>query len=113
MGCQQHVRQLAGRYQEFRDLGAEVLVLGPGRPAAAARLAEYLRVPFRILADPSGAGIDNLGLRRFLGFLRESGSIVLDREGVVRYAHTTINPGTALPLDDVLATLRVVQGSIS
>jgi len=112
MGCQHHVRQLAARYQEFRDLGAEVLVVGPGRPEAAAHLAERLKVPFPILADPSDAGRESLGLRRFLGFLRESGAVVLDREGVVRYAHRTINAAAALPLEAILTTLRTLQEKV-
>jgi len=45
-----------------------------------------------------------------LGFIRKSGSVVLDREGVVRYAHQTANASHALDLKAIFAALPAVQG---
>jgi peroxiredoxin len=96
---------LAARRDELAALGAEVVVLGPGTAEEAARLRERLGVSIPVLGDPAGAALDALGLTRVLGPLRSSGCVVVDRDGVVRYALRTANPAAALRLPEILRVL--------
>ncbi len=84
-------------------------MIGPGRADEAAALARGTGAGVRVWADPAGRNLDALGCTRVLGPLRRSGTVLVDREGVVRFAVQTPNPNGALPwpaLRRALAALR-------
>ena len=97
---------MAARKSEFAALGAKVAVVGPGTMEEARALSQRLRIDIPVLGDPDGRALDALGLTRVLGPLRSSGSVVIDREGIVRYALRTANPMGALRMADVLGALQ-------
>ena len=109
MQCRGHARQLAGHGAEFGSAGAEVVVIGPGREAEAAALSERVGPGARVLADPGGRVLDALGCTRVFGPLRRSGTILVDREGVVRFAVQTPNPSAALPWPELRRALAGLQ----
>ena len=45
------------------------------------------------------------GYERVLAIVRQSGTVVIDRQGVVAMLHRTANPFDALPFDEVLRAL--------
>jgi peroxiredoxin len=96
---------LAGRAEQLRGMGAEAVVVGPGSAEEATRLAKRLGVTIPVLGDPTGDALDALGLTRVLGPLRSTGSVVVDREGTVRYSLRTANPAAALPMAKILDVL--------
>ena len=96
---------MAARAGELKRLGAELYIIGPGTDERAAHLRQRLGVSVPILADPTGAGLDTLGLTRVLGPFRSSGAVVVDREGRVLYALRTANPSAALRLPAILGAL--------
>lgn len=101
---------MADRHAQLAELGAEVVVLAPGTPAAAADLVARLAQPVRVLPDPSGQALDALGFRRVAGLIRRSGTLVVDRQGRLRYARRVTNPTASLVLDEVLEALRAAGG---
>lgn len=88
---------MAAHEAEFRGAGVEVVVIGPGREPEAITLSGRVGPGVRILADPDGSNLDALGCSRVFGPLRRSGLVLVDRDGVVRFAIQTANPGAALP----------------
>jgi len=77
-------------------MGAEFLVIGPGDARQAAAVAERLRTPFPVLADPTGIALDRLGCTPLVGSLRYSGSLLVDAQGRVRAVRRSAVPALAL-----------------
>lgn len=71
-----------------------LLILG-GSIEQARQYAEILKLPFPVLADPERRVYQRYGLEKVFTVQRTA-SIVLDRQGVVRYLHVALNPFTWL-----------------
>jgi peroxiredoxin len=124
------------RYDEFRRLGAEVLVVSQARPDL---LAVFLRddpLPFPALADPTRAAYRAFGLERtswaamlrpgvalrylrliFRGWrprsahggedvLQLGGDFVLDRQGRLTYAFRSDEPTDRPSVEELLRAVR-------
>jgi len=75
---------------------ARVLVIGGGTALAARLAARFLRLPFPVLHDPERAVYRAYGFERKLGVFQQSGTVLVDREGVVRHRTAGLNPSGAL-----------------
>ena len=96
MQCRSHVAQLGRLYPDFQAAGAEVLVILGDAPELAARYGASLHVPFPILADPTEAIYHRFGLHKALLLIQRTASVVVDRDGTIRYLKRATNPGTWL-----------------
>jgi peroxiredoxin len=94
--CNQHVKDLVARAAEFDRLGVTVLIAVPeGRADAAAWKAES-DVPYVVVTGERGTPHESVGLtRKVFGAVQQSGSILVDRDGVVRHAHGATVPTRA------------------
>ena len=90
---------------ELRERGAEIVAVGPGSDAAAARVKSLLGVSFSVFGDPRLEVYSLFDYRRVLALVRQSGTVVIDRDGVIRLLHRTANPLDALPFDRILSAL--------
>lgn len=96
MQCRQHVGQLVQLYPQLQSAGAKVLVvLGEGVDRAR-RYAEILNTPFPVLADPERKVYEQFGLEKALLIIQRTASVVVDRQGVIRYIKRATNPMTWL-----------------
>jgi len=92
MQCRSHSAQLGRLYKEFQAADCEILlVLGEGVNNAK-RYTEILHLPFPVLADPERNVYHRYGLEKAMVFIQRSASIVLDRNGIIRYIRTATNP---------------------
>lgn len=96
MQCRAHVAQLGRLYPEFQSKGVEVLVILGDTITRAISYAEVLHLPFPILADRDRYVYHQYGLGRALGFVQRTASILVDRNGIIRYLRSAINPYTWL-----------------
>ncbi|WP_374202893.1 sigma factor [Saccharothrix sp. S26] len=81
--------------EAIRALPDDVRVLAavPEDRATAAKWKEKHRIPFPVLTGHHGSPHDVVGLgKKVFGSMRQSGSVLVDRQGVVRHAH-----GATLP----------------
>jgi peroxiredoxin Q/BCP len=69
------------------------------------RMAKSYALSFPLLADPGGKVAALYGVRSMLGSARRS-IFVVDREGVIRYAHADPLSLSYRSVDDILAALR-------
>ncbi|MFF0547018.1 peroxiredoxin family protein [Nocardia thailandica] len=89
--CAAHVRDLARRQGEFA--GVEVVVAVPEDQAAARAWRERHALPFTVLTGDDGAAHASIGLRRTMfGSMQQSGTVLVDAAGVVRYVRTATLP---------------------
>lgn len=96
MQCRQHVGQLVQLYPQFRSAGAEVLVILGERLDRARRYAEILNTPFPVLADLEREVYAQFGLEKSFLVIQRTASVIVDRQGVIRYVKRATNPMTWL-----------------
>jgi peroxiredoxin len=96
MQCRSHAAQLGRLYPDFQASGADVLVILGDSTERAARYRASLRVPFPILADPTEAIYHRFGLHKTLLLIQRTASVVVDRDGRIRYLKRATNPMTWL-----------------
>ncbi|MEV8634448.1 peroxiredoxin family protein [Streptosporangium sp. NPDC051023] len=116
--CNQHVRGLAKIGEELAAADAQVLLVVPeDRETAAAWKAKH-RIPFTVLTGRSGTPHETIGLsRKIFGSMQQSGSILIDSQGIVRHAHGATMPTNGLNRKAIIAALvslrapgRIEQG---
>lgn len=107
LACRRSVRRLASLQARLLSYGAAALIIGPGPPYEAADMARRLKVPFPVLADEDGQVAFNYGFRRtFLNAVMQSGTVLVDQKGVIRYVRRTANPRASLDVDALFLALR-------
>ncbi len=91
---------------QFTDLGAQVLAISAQDIASHERFSsKYGGFDFPLLADTDKAVASKYGTLGPIGFPRRSVFIV-DREGIVRYAHRAIAGLTYRPVSELVAVLE-------
>lgn len=104
---------LGARLSEAERAGAEIVAISPDSNGQSQRLAEGLGLGFRFLADR------DLALARRYGLVHEGGgpegqdiprpaTVVLDRDGVVRWFSVSRNYQVRPDPDDVLRALEAL-----
>ena len=96
MQCRAHVAQLGRLYKDFQAAGADVLVILGDTPDRALQYSESLHTPFPVLADPQRDVYKRFGLEKALLIIQRTASLVVDRQGVIRYIKRATNPMTWL-----------------
>jgi peroxiredoxin len=90
--CRTHVTQLGRMYEQFREAGAEIIVILGEDVEKAREYAEGINLPFPILADP-GRNVYNLyELEKYFMLFQRTASLVVDKDGLVRYLKRTTVP---------------------
>lgn len=84
-----------------------MLVILGDTPVRAARYGASLNVPFPILADPAHEVYHRYDLERAYLVMQRTASVVVGREGRIRYIRRATNPMTWLQESTEL--LQVVQ----
>ncbi|MDW3220545.1 MAG: peroxiredoxin family protein [Acidimicrobiales bacterium] len=116
--CTVQVREVASEYRDIEALGARVVLVSPQPATESAKLAQQFDAPMTFLVDEDNAAARVLGIQHPggapLGVATQPESVlptavVLDADGVVRFAHETdnyrIRPDPELFLD----TLRTLS----
>jgi len=105
MQCLGHAAQLGRMKTELDRRDATVLILGGGSATAARMAARFLKTPWPLLVDDGRAVCREFGLGRGLAVINESGTVLVDRDGIVRYARSGLNPFKALDPAALLSAL--------
>lgn len=92
MQCRTHVAQLGRMRQEFGNASAKVLIVLGDSLERAAKYAEQLKAPFPVLADPERTVYHAYDLDRVAFVIQRTASVIVDREGRIRYIKRATNP---------------------
>lgn len=91
--CNSHVKDLAGRSAELAADDVRVLIAVPEGRQEAADWQAKRSLPFPVVTGRAGTPHEAIGLtRKVFGALQQSGSVLIDRDGVVRHAHGATMP---------------------
>jgi peroxiredoxin len=110
--CQQCVAAVANMTKNSADFDAanvKVLIAVPDDAKDAAAWKAKKNLPFPVVLGREGTAHAEVGLlRKVFGAIQQSGSILLDKEGVVRYTHVSTNPGASYNRDEVAAAIAAL-----
>jgi peroxiredoxin Q/BCP len=96
MQCRSHASQLGRLYKDFQAANCEIILI-LGEPVdLAVRYSETLHLPFPVLADPDRSVYHRYGLDKFIGLVQRTASVIVDRDGTIRYLKLALNPMTWL-----------------
>ncbi len=96
MQCRSHVTQLGRLYAHFKEVGSEVLVIIGSNAAKAADYARITNAPFPILVDEQRVVYAAYELEKYFSLFQRTASIVVDKQGIVRYLKRTTVPNVWL-----------------
>lgn len=83
-GCTKESCAFRDSYEDFTDLGAEVVGISSDSVASHEAFAAKHRLPFTLLADTDGAVRKRYGVKGTFGLMPGRTTYVIDPEGVVR-----------------------------
>lgn len=92
MQCRSLASQLGRLYEKFQAENCEVLLILGEPVEKARRYSEILHLPFPVLADPGRSVYHRYGLEKAYIFIQRTASVVIDRQGIIRYFKITTNP---------------------
>lgn len=92
MQCRSHVAQLGRLYEQFKEAGADVLVIIGSDTAKASDYARITSAPFPILVDEKRKVYSTYELEKYFSLIQRTASIVVDKQGIVRYLKRTTLP---------------------
>lgn len=91
--CNLHLRNLTELATELTAAGVRVLVAVPEGRAEAAAWRAKRALPFQVVTGRRGTPHEAVGLmKKVFGALQQSGSLLIDRDGVIRHAHAATLP---------------------
>jgi peroxiredoxin len=96
MQCRTHAAQLGRLDPQFKAAGTQVLAI-LGEPIVRAQsYARSLKVPFPVLADPDLSAYSSYDLDKALIVIQRTASVLIGRDGTIRYLKRATNPATWL-----------------
>jgi len=99
--------QLRQDYEQFQEADTAILVVGPEDAKAFAKYWEENDLPFTGLPDPKHSVLKLYGQEiKLFKFGRMPAMAIVDKDGMVRFAHYGHSMSDIPANDDVLATLR-------
>jgi peroxiredoxin Q/BCP len=104
-GCTREACAFRDSYDVFAEAGAQVLGVSQDSVGSHSRFAEKYGLPFVLLSDEGGTVRQTYGVVPTLGVLGGRVTFVIDREGVVRHAFSSVTRMGA-HVDGALAVVR-------
>jgi peroxiredoxin len=94
--CRSHSAQLGRFYNDFKAANCEIILILGEPVEKAKRYVEILQLPFPVLADPERKVYHLYGLEKAMIFIQRTASVVIDRNGMIRYLKSTTSPNVWL-----------------
>lgn len=108
--CNRHVHDLIRRRDEFAADNLRVFIAVPEDRRTAAEWKAKRRIPFPVLTGRHGTPHEMVGLgRKVFGSLQQSGSVLIDSQGVIRHAHAATMPTGGYDRKAITAALQALR----
>jgi peroxiredoxin len=107
--CNAHVANMAKNSADFDAAKVRVLIAVAEDSKDAAAWKAKKNIPFPVVVGKTGTAHAEVGLlRKVFGAIQQSGSILLDKDGVVQYAHVSTNPGASYNRNEVATAIAAL-----
>jgi peroxiredoxin len=108
--CNRHVRDLVQRADDLAADDVRVLIAVPEDRPEAARWKEKHGIPFPVLTGRRENPHELVGLsRKVFGSMQQSGSVLVDRQGIVRHAHGATLPTNSYDKPAIAAAIASLR----
>ncbi|MCH8200393.1 MAG: redoxin domain-containing protein [Chloroflexi bacterium] len=98
------------RYSEFTERGAEIVAIAPDTVDAARTFFEREKLPFTCLPDPDREVFRMYDVKSAMISLgQRPGLFIVDKDGIVRFAHLGFQQWEIPSVDDTLAELDALS----
>ena len=98
------------RYSEFTERGAEIVAIAPDTVDAARAFFERESLPFTCLPDPDREVFRMYDVKSAMISLgQRPGLFIVDKDGIVRFAHLGFQQWEIPSVDDTLAQLDALS----
>jgi thioredoxin-dependent peroxiredoxin len=104
-GCTAEACEFRDSYEEFKNLGAEVIGISGDDQKSHENFAAEHKLPFILLSDPGGSVRNAYGVKKTLGLIPGRVSFVIDKNGIVRHVFSSQSKATA-HVGEALAVLK-------
>lgn len=84
-GCTKEACAFRDAYEDFKDLGAEVIGVSSDSADSHQKFATRHRLPFLLLSDKGGEIRKRFGVPTTLGLLPGRVTYLIDKEGIIRH----------------------------
>ena len=106
-GCTAQACSFRDQYEDFKDLGAEVVGISSDSEQSHQKFTAKHQLPFELLSDEQGEVRKLYEVpRALLGLLPGRVTFVIDKKGIVQYIFNSLSGAT----DHVSKTKEVLQG---
>lgn len=109
-GCTTQACYFRDSYEEFTDLGAEVVGVSSDSVESHKKFLDEYLLPFQLLSDDGGKVRKGYGSTKGFGFLPGRYTYIIDREGVVRHIFTS-ETDMKKHIDEAIRVLRLLMKS--
>jgi thioredoxin-dependent peroxiredoxin len=107
-GCTKEACAFRDNYEQFKDIGAEVIGVSSDTQASHGLFSIKLGLPFLILSDEGGKVRKVYGVPASLGLIPGRVTYVIDKQGIVRYVfNSQIN--AEKHMEESLRILKTLQ----
>jgi peroxiredoxin len=107
--CNAHVQSFVKSQADFDAANVEIIVAVPEDLKDAAAWKARKNIPYTVVAGAAGTPHESVGLlRKVFGTLQQSGSVIVDTSGVVRYTEVSTLPTTSYNRAEVSAALAAL-----
>jgi len=104
-GCTAEACEFRDSYEEFKNLGAEVIGISNDNQKSHEAFASEHKLPFILLSDPNGSVRKSYGVKKTFGLVPGRVSFVIDKNGIVRHVFSSQSRATA-HVSEALAVLK-------
>ncbi|CAN5173181.1 peroxiredoxin [soil metagenome] len=109
-GCTAEACSFRDQYQDFKDLGAEVIAISPDSANSHQKFAEAYNLPFIFLSDNDRKARIAFGVKSSLfGLLPGRETFVFDRQGILRMRYNNLQ--AVHHTSKALNTLKALGGN--
>src|SRR3989454_1242898 len=104
-GCTAEACEFRDSYEEFKNLGAEVIGISNDDQKSHDAFAAQHKLPFILLSDLDGSVRKSYGVKKTFGLVPGRVSFVIDKSGIVRHVFSSQSRATA-HVGEALAVLK-------
>jgi len=108
-GCTTQACIFRDHYEDFTDLGAEVIGISSDSVESHRKFLDEYLLPFTLLSDGNGEVRSLYGSTKGFGFLPGRYTFIIDREGILRHIFTS-ETNMKKHIDEALRVLREIMG---
>ena len=94
-GCTAEACEFRDLYEEFKNLGAEVIGISSDNQKSHEAFASEHKLPFILVTDSDGSVRKSYGVKKTLGQIPGRVSFVIDKQGIVRHVFSSQSRATA------------------